>query len=266
MQNAAGDLGRARRYGWPADRQAILAETLAAARARFAAVKNGGETRCQLNGTPRNRAGQLVATEDVAERDALILRLLAQGLSYGQVVEMGLPGIKNRGCVSKARRRALDAIRAPAVEQYRAETLAKLDALEEGAWQDVRDPGPKVSVTGQVVRDGDGEPLPDNSVRDAARNTVLKAIRTRMDLLGLAAPKRSMSLQATVELDSENETLQAQLAEAYSRRARREGTRARGTARPARPRRMRPARRRWPWWPGRTASRDGHRVPPLRRR
>ena len=37
-----------------------------------------------------------------------------------------------------------------------------------------------------------------------------------MDLLGLAAPKRSMSLQATVELDSENETLQAQLAEAYS--------------------------------------------------
>lgn len=37
-----------------------------------------------------------------------------------------------------------------------------------------------------------------------------------MDLLGLAAPKKSMSLQASVELDSENETLQAQLAEAYS--------------------------------------------------
>ena len=44
VQNAAGDLGRARRYGWPQDRQAILAETLAAARARFAAVKNGAET------------------------------------------------------------------------------------------------------------------------------------------------------------------------------------------------------------------------------
>ncbi len=167
--------------------------------------------------SPRNRSGQLVATEDVAERDALILRLLAQGLSYSQVVEMGLPGIKNRGCVSKARRRALDAIRAPAVEEYRAETLAKLDALEAGAWDDVRDPGPKVSVTGQVVKDpATGEPLADTSVRDAARNTILKAVRTRMDLLGLAAPKRSMSLQATVELDSENETLQAQLAEAYS--------------------------------------------------
>ena len=41
VQNAAGDLGRARRYGWPEDRQAILAETLAAARVRLTAVKNG---------------------------------------------------------------------------------------------------------------------------------------------------------------------------------------------------------------------------------
>ena len=35
VQAAAGDLGRARRYGWPSDKQAILSETLAAARARF---------------------------------------------------------------------------------------------------------------------------------------------------------------------------------------------------------------------------------------
>jgi hypothetical protein len=37
-----------------------------------------------------------------------------------------------------------------------------------------------------------------------------------MDLLGLAVPRKSMNLQATVELDSENETLQAQLADAYA--------------------------------------------------
>jgi hypothetical protein len=37
-----------------------------------------------------------------------------------------------------------------------------------------------------------------------------------MDLLGLAAPRKSMSLQASIELDSENEQLQAQLAEAYT--------------------------------------------------
>jgi hypothetical protein len=60
-----------------------------------------------------------------------------------------------------------------------------------------------------------GQPLPDNSVRDAARNTILKTIRLRMDLLGLAEPRKSMSLQATMELDSENASLQAQLAEAY---------------------------------------------------
>lgn len=164
---------------------------------------------------PRNGTGQLVATEEVAERDAYILRLLAQGLSYQQVVEMRLPGIANKGAVSKARRRALDAIRAPAVAEYRAEQLAKLDALEAGAWEDVRDPGPRVSVSGKVVTDDQGEPLPDKTVRDAARQTVLKTVRTRMDLLGLAAPRKSMNLQMTAELDGENETLQAQVAEAY---------------------------------------------------
>jgi hypothetical protein len=41
---AAGDLGRARRYNWPADRTEILAANLDAARARLAAVKDGGET------------------------------------------------------------------------------------------------------------------------------------------------------------------------------------------------------------------------------
>jgi hypothetical protein len=38
------------------------------------------------------------------------------------------------------------------------------------------------------------------TVRDQARNTVLKAARLRMDLLGLAAPNKSMSLNATMEL------------------------------------------------------------------
>ena len=165
---------------------------------------------------PRNGTGQLVATEEVAERDALVLRLLAQGHSYQDIVDMRLPGIANKGAVSKARRRALDAIRAPAVAEYRAEQLAKLDALESGAWDDVRNPGPKTSVAGAVITDKTtGQPLPDNSVRDAARNTILKTIRLRMDLLGLAEPRKSMSLQATVELDSENASLQAQLAEAY---------------------------------------------------
>lgn len=163
----------------------------------------------------RNGNGEFAPSEDVAERDAYVLRLLAQGLSYQQVVDMGLPGLASKASVSKARRRALDAIRSPAVAEYRAEQLAKLDALEEGAWQDVRDPGPRVSVSGKVVTDEDGEPVPDKAIRDAARNTILKTVRTRMDLLGLAAPRKSMNLQMTAELDGENETLQAQVAEAY---------------------------------------------------
>lgn len=79
----------------------------------------------------------------------------------------------------------------------------------------MRDPGPKTSVAGKVITGADGEPIPDRAVVDAARNTILKTIRTRMDLLGLAAPRKSMNLQMTAELDSENEQLQAQVAEAY---------------------------------------------------
>lgn len=77
------------------------------------------------------------------------------------------------------------------------------------------EPGTEDERRGKVVTDDGGAPIPDRAVVDAARNTILKTVRTRMDLLGLAAPRKSMSLQATMELDSENETLQAQVAEAY---------------------------------------------------
>lgn len=100
----------------------------------------------------RNRNGEFAPSEEVAERDAHVLRLLAQGMSYQQVVDMRLPGLSTKGSVSQARRRALDAIRAPAVAEYRAEQLAKLDALEAGAWDDVRNPGPKTSVAARWSR------------------------------------------------------------------------------------------------------------------
>ena len=175
----------------------------------------------------RNGAGRFTPTEEVAERDALVLRMLAQGLTYQQVVDARLPGIANAGAVSKARRRALDAIRAPAVEEYRAETLAKLDALEEGAWQDVRDPGPKVSVTGAVVRDpATGEPLPDNGVRDQARNTVLKAVRTP-DEFARPGGAEAVHEPAGVRRARQRERVAASPARRGARRgAGREGTRA----------------------------------------
>jgi len=102
----------------------------------------------------------------------------------------------------------VDAIRAAALAEYHAEMMAKLDELENRAQEQIRHPGPKTSVTGRVIEDPQTrEPLPDNIIRDQARNTVLKVVRTRMDLLALAAPQRSMNLQANIELDSENESL-----------------------------------------------------------
>ena len=50
----------------------------------------------------------------------------------------------------------------------------------------------------------DGEPLEDTTEIQSAIMVRHKLRQQKVDLLGLAAPKRSMSLQATVELDSEN--------------------------------------------------------------
>ena len=97
VQNAAGDLGRARRYSWPADRQAILAETLASARARLAAVKERRNAWPNEPASQRNGPASSSATEEVAERDALMLRLLAQGLSYKQVVDGSCRGSRTAG-------------------------------------------------------------------------------------------------------------------------------------------------------------------------
>lgn len=41
VRTAAGDLGRARRYKWPQDKQEVLAAVLQAARTRLAAAKGG---------------------------------------------------------------------------------------------------------------------------------------------------------------------------------------------------------------------------------
>jgi hypothetical protein len=41
VRTAAGDLGRARRYKWPDDKQEVLAAVLEAARNRLAAAKGG---------------------------------------------------------------------------------------------------------------------------------------------------------------------------------------------------------------------------------
>jgi hypothetical protein len=44
-----------------------------------------------------------------------------------------------------------------------------------------------------------GEPMPDKSAKDAARNTLLKITRTKIELEGTAAPKRSIVAQFTIE-------------------------------------------------------------------
>lgn len=73
----------------------------------------------------------------------------------------------------------------------------------------------RTSVTGKLLLDPDGEPMEDLSSKLDAIAKRTKLRDQLMSLHGLAAAKKYASIHASVELDSENETLQSQVAEAY---------------------------------------------------
>jgi hypothetical protein len=74
----------------------------------------------------------------------------------------------------------------------------------------------KISVTGKLVYGPDGEPLEDSTEIQQAIMTRHKLRQQRIDLLGLAAPKRSV--HATVDLDGEHDAVMADLFQAYAQR------------------------------------------------
>lgn len=135
----------------------------------------------------------------LAERDAEISRMAARGISYSEIAAHF--GYSGTGAVANAIKRARLAVRAKGAEELRDAQRATLDALEADAWADLADPGFKISsTTGAIVKDPrTGEPMPDKSAKDAARNTLLKITRTKMELEGTAAPKRSVVATFTIE-------------------------------------------------------------------
>lgn len=165
---------------------------------------------------------------EVAERDAWACRMYyAERMTYREIAET--LGYANETGAKRSADRGLKAIQTRGNENLIAEVRARITENREFV-KAVRDhPPQKVSPTGKPVFDRDGNPVYDSQVSVTAAAELRKLDQQEIDLLGLAAPRRSITatidagidarlaenerlLQARlVELQAENERLRRQL-------------------------------------------------------
>lgn len=166
-----------------------------------------------------------------AERDAAACRAYyVERRTYSQIAEA--LGFHDESGAKKAADRGLKAIQTRGNENLIAEVRARIEENREFV-KGIRDnPPQKVSPTGAPVFGRDGEPVYDSQVSVTAASELRKLDQQTIDLLGLSAPRRSITatidagldarlaageqlLQARlVELTAENERLRRQIAPA----------------------------------------------------
>jgi hypothetical protein len=168
---------------------------------------------------------------DTAERDAVACRLYyVERLTYREVAER--LGFANETGAKRSADRGLRAIQTRGNETLIAEVRARIAENREFVKARRDNPPMKVSPTGRPVYDDDGNPVYDAAVSLTAAAELRKLDQQEIDLLGLSAPRRSITamvdagldarlaaneqlLQARlVELQAENERLRRQIAPA----------------------------------------------------
>lgn len=125
----------------------------------------------------------------IAERRARVLAMRIEQRPYAEIsAALGIPETTARDDYSaavKERHGALDANRETAV----AIETAKLDALEQAAWQVLK--ARHITVQhGKIVRDEDDKPIEDDAPVLAAIDRLVKIAERRSRLRGLDAPTR----------------------------------------------------------------------------
>jgi hypothetical protein len=143
----------------------------------------------------RSRNGRGKYTRDLAhaDRDGRACLLISQGWTYQQVADE--LGYADRGsCWHAVRRTLADTARASGAEALRGQQLAEMAELRRRMWQVVEDPPPLVDRLGRVVRDDDGEPVPDAQAVTAAAAVIIRAAERVAKLRGLDAPRRTASV------------------------------------------------------------------------
>ena len=125
-------------------------------------------------------------------------------------------GFADKGSAKHAADRAMEAARARPTRQMIDELTAEIKGESDLLAGIIFGPAPyRTSVTGKLLLDPDGEPMEDLSAKLDAIAKRTKLREQLMSLHGLAAAKKYASIHASVQLDSENEAPQAQIAEAH---------------------------------------------------
>lgn len=163
--------------------------------------------------TQTSTAG-FIRTEDQAELDVEALRLRSRGQTYRQVAAQMECDVST----AHARvQRALQAIPATAVAEYRTLELEKLDAWEQATLKILEAKHVFVSQGGKVVYDVDEDGVTSKIIDDEptmkALHTLMKIQDQRAKLLGLYAPARSQVEITTYEGGGEVERELQRLAE-----------------------------------------------------
>jgi len=156
----------------------------------------------------RDGHGQFVRSVESVERDAEALRLKGRGMSLQRISDQ--LGYGDKGNVSRAITRAVDAVQAPAVREYVAQQLDVLDDLTCAALA-VLEREHIVVSDGRIVYEGpqpaegevdDRSPLRDDGPVLAAIDRMLRIAERRSRLLGLDAATKS---EAAVTVDVSGE-------------------------------------------------------------
>jgi hypothetical protein len=158
---------------------------------------NEGENVTQTVVKPeRNGMGRYTDGRKHAERDSRMCRMLAQHYTYAQVAR--IEGVSEM-TVRRAEKKGLAAIRGVGGKELQAAQFAELQAAKDLAWEIALNPRPKISNTGKVATDKNGDPIPDQSTQLNALEVINKLNSSQSRLMGLDEPRKSISAHAHID-------------------------------------------------------------------
>lgn len=155
------------------------------------------------------------------------VEMRARGMEYTKIArKLGLPsGLAAKKCVEKGWSLS------PGDDVYSARrtSAARLNLIIAGAFDVIDDPGPMVNVAG-IVRDGNGDPVPDRANKVAALRAATEADKAYRQLHGADAPRRAVNAHVVIGPENVDAQIEIVRQEIEDRRRRERLEASRGQA------------------------------------
>jgi hypothetical protein len=140
-------------------------------------------------------------------------QMRARGAEYSKIARK--LGLKSGADAKKCVEQAWSFSPGDDVYTARRTAAARQNMIIAEAFEVIENPGPMVNVAG-IVRDADGNPVPDKANKVAALRVLLEADKAHRQLHGADAPKRAVSAHVVIgpeNVDAHIETVLAEIAE-----------------------------------------------------